>query len=167
MLRAFVLASTLAPMKTLAHECDLHELQRRYAALCGDDRPVFGTMSAGMAVCHVRQAYRWAMTGTPGTLPYTLPVPRAVIKRIALYASVQWRPGVKTVLELEPGQPGTEPADFAADKAGLLAEMERFAVSIGISADAPDHAFFGTMSRADWLRWGYLHANHHLRQFGR
>jgi hypothetical protein len=25
---------------------------------------------------------------------------------------------------------------------------------------------FGSMQRTDWLRWGWLHADHHLRQFG-
>jgi hypothetical protein len=28
------------------------------------------------------------------------------------------------------------------------------------------HPLFGRMSDADWLRWAYLHADHHLRQFG-
>jgi hypothetical protein len=29
------------------------------------------------------------------------------------------------------------------------------------------HPMFGKMSAKDWMRWGYLHADHHLRQFGR
>jgi hypothetical protein len=152
-------------MKTLAHDSDLHELQQRYAALCEHDQPVFGTMTPGTAICHVRQAFCWAMSGAPGTLPYKLPVPQSVIKKIALHAPVTWRSGLKTVLELEPGQSGTLPADLASDKAGLLAEMERFRASIGLSANPPDHPFFGPMTRADWLRWGYLHPDHHLRQF--
>ena len=28
------------------------------------------------------------------------------------------------------------------------------------------HPIFGALSRAAWLRWGYLHVDHHLRQFG-
>jgi hypothetical protein len=28
------------------------------------------------------------------------------------------------------------------------------------------HPLLGTMSNAAWLRWGYLHVDHHLRQFG-
>ena len=150
-------------MKTLANDTDLQELQQRYAALCSDDRPLFGTMSPGTAVCHVRRAYSWALSGTPGTLPYKLPVPQALLKKIALYAPMKWRSGLKTVVELEPGQPSTPPADFAADKASLLAEMERFRAAI----ETPPHAFFGSMTRIDWLRWGYLHPDHHLRQFGR
>ena len=30
-----------------------------------------------------------------------------------------------------------------------------------------DRALWGKMSARDWMRWGYLHADHHLRQFGR
>jgi len=150
-------------MKTLANECDLNELQQRYAALRGDEQPLFGTMSPGTAVCHVREAYRWALGGIVGTVPYELPLPPSVLKRLALYGPMKWRTGLKTIRELEPGQPGTVPADFSADKAGALAEMQRFRDSIGTSA----HAFLGPMTRADWLRWGYLHADHHLRQFGR
>jgi len=30
----------------------------------------------------------------------------------------------------------------------------------------PSHPILGGMSDAAWLRWGYLHMDHHLRQFG-
>ena len=30
----------------------------------------------------------------------------------------------------------------------------------------PAHPIFGRMSRGAWLRWAYLHMDHHLRQFG-
>jgi hypothetical protein len=32
--------------------------------------------------------------------------------------------------------------------------------------DGRVHPIFGRMSEAAWLRWGWLHADHHLRQFG-
>ena len=153
-------------MKTLANDSDLNELRERYAALGGDEQPLFGAMSAATAVCHVRQAYSWALSGQSGTLPFKLPLPQAMIKKAALSLPMKWRPGLKTICELEPGQPGTVPAEFADDKAGLLTEMNRFCKSIGRSSELPAHAFFGPMTRADWLRWGYLHADHHLRQFG-
>jgi len=28
------------------------------------------------------------------------------------------------------------------------------------------HPFFGEMSERDWMKWGWLHMDHHLRQFG-
>jgi hypothetical protein len=30
----------------------------------------------------------------------------------------------------------------------------------------PAHPIFGKMSETDWMRWAYLHVDHHLRQFG-
>jgi hypothetical protein len=30
----------------------------------------------------------------------------------------------------------------------------------------PTHPIFGRMSEAAWMRWAYLHTDHHLRQFG-
>jgi hypothetical protein len=29
------------------------------------------------------------------------------------------------------------------------------------------HPMFGAMTTLEWMRWGYLHTDHHLRQFGR
>jgi hypothetical protein len=55
--------------------------------------------------------------------------------------------------------------DFAADVAQLEALLESAVTRIG-TADCPAHPIFGRMSEAAWLRWGYLHVDHHLRQFG-
>jgi Protein of unknown function (DUF1569) len=150
-------------MKTLANECDLNELQQRFALLGDDEPPLFGTMTPAIAVCHVRESYRWVLGGRAGTLQHKLPLPPGVIKWLALSVPMTWRSGSKTIRELEPGEPGTVPVDFVADKESMLVEMRRFRDSVGAS----EHAFFGPMTRADWLRWGYLHADHHLRQFGR
>jgi len=49
-----------------------------------------------------------------------------------------------------------------ADKKEVL---ERFtAPAKGIEFHPPP--IFGDMSEAEWMRWGYLHCDHHLRQFG-
>jgi len=49
-----------------------------------------------------------------------------------------------------------------ADKKEVL---ERFtAPAKGI--EFHPHPIFGDMSEAEWMRWGYLHCDHHLRQFG-
>jgi hypothetical protein len=149
--------------KTLAEEPDTNELRSRIAALTGDEPARFGKMSVGEAVCHVREAYRLALSGRALTPGMTIPLPPAEVKRLSLYVDREWPIGAKTPLELEVGQPGTVPAEFAEDKAGLVAEMERFRNEIGEGA----HPYFGEMTREDWLRWGYLHADHHLRQFGR
>jgi hypothetical protein len=65
---------------------------------------------------------------------------------------------------MEQGIGGTPPGDFEQDRALLIDRMERF--STGTAFRGQVHPFFGFMSDFEWLRWGYLHADHHLRQFG-
>ena len=60
---------------------------------------------------------------------------------------------------------GTSPVEFARDKRELRALLERF------TKQPPDfswgeHPHFGAMSEREWMRLAYLHADHHLRQFG-
>ena len=59
---------------------------------------------------------------------------------------------------------GTPPSAFASDKALLESLFVQFATDL-TSLDGRQHPIFGPMSRADWLRWAYLHMDHHLRQF--
>ena len=76
---------------------------------------------------------------------------------------MQWPKGVRTVPELKRGA-AVVPIEYEHDVAGLLAALERFVL---LRENCNAHAFFGRMEPADWMRWGYLHADHHLRQFGR
>ena len=66
--------------------------------------------------------------------------------------------------ELDQVVGGTCPGDFARDLADLIAMVEALTADDGPAC--PAHPVFGTMSRRQWLRWGYLHLDHHLRQFG-
>jgi hypothetical protein len=58
---------------------------------------------------------------------------------------------------------GTPPAEFAADRATLLLTLDEFTHASGPWSP---HPIFGPMSTAEWMRWAYLHTDHHLRQFG-
>lgn len=150
-------------MKTLAKEADRRELVGRMEALDGMETALFGKMMVELMICHVREAYLAPLAGSPLTAGQKIPLPPAVVKWLALKAPMKWRPGTRTALELEPGQPGTVPVGFAEDKAKMIAATKEFAASM----KSASHPFFGTMCREDWLRWGWLHADHHLRQFGR
>jgi hypothetical protein len=87
------------------------------------------------------------------------------VKWAALYLPVQWPTGVLvTRPEIEQGSGGTCPGDFGRDVAELVAAMERF-TSGNVAADWPAHPIFGPLTRRAWMRWGYLHVDHHLRQF--
>ena len=90
---------------------------------------------------------------------------RTIVKWLALYLPVRWRAGILTRPEIEQGLGGTCPGDFAADVAELETLLESIAPHEN-SSEWPVHPIFGRMSERAWLRWAYLHADHHLRQFG-
>jgi hypothetical protein len=59
---------------------------------------------------------------------------------------------------------GTRPVEFVRDRRELEALIEQFARRT--DATLQPHPMFGRLSTAEWQRWGYLHMDHHLRQFG-
>ncbi len=83
----------------------------------------------------------------------------------ALWLPLKWPHGVPTVPECDARGGGSAPTDFDRDKRELLELLERFtrqARGSGLQL----HPFFGVMTEKEWMRWGYLHVDHHLRQFG-
>ena len=83
-------------------------------------------------------------------------------KFFALRTPMRWPRNLTTGDSVRQGAGGTPPAEFARDRARLLETLDRFCACTTLITI---HPFFGNMSSADWLRWGYLHADHHLRQF--
>jgi hypothetical protein len=78
---------------------------------------------------------------------------------------VPWPRGIVTVSEIDQQLGGTKPADFAADVAQLESLVELVTRQPRDFHWQP-HPLFGAMSERAWLRWGYRHMDHHLRQFG-
>ena len=148
-------------MKTLAKAEIVAEIRDRLDRLTAADDGVWGTMSAGEAVVHLREAFQMAM-GSRQCEAVRMPLPGPVMKVLALRVPVRWPKGAPTVPGLE--RKDLLVASFAEDKQGLLRKYEEF---LGAEAERPGHPMFGAMTRADWMRWGYLHTDHHLRQFGR
>lgn len=94
------------------------------------------------------------------------PLRRTIVKWIALYLPLRWPGGrILTRPEIDQEVGGTKPGDFAGDIATLESLVELITAPRR-SFDWEAHPIFGRMSDADWLRWGYLHMDHHLRQFG-
>ena len=152
-------------MKTLARPADTDELHRRLAAVRPGTARRWGRMSAHQMVCHLSDCFRMALDARPVS-----PLrgwPRGpLLKWVALYLPLPWPHGIRTRPELDQVLcAGTSPAEFAADVAELEGLLDRVAAA-GEAFAWPAHPVFGRMSAADWLRWGYLHMDHHLRQFG-
>lgn len=152
-------------MKSLARGADADELIRRLRALTPESSRRWGRMTVHQMVCHLADAFRM-VTGEKVVIEYSSPLARTVVKWVALYAPLPWPAGIRTSPELDQcADAGTAPQDFAEDVARVQASIERMAREAG-AATWLRHPLFGRMSVSDWLRWGYLHVDHHLRQFG-
>jgi hypothetical protein len=151
-------------VKTLSTARDREEILRRLAEVQPDSPRLWGRMSAHQMICHLSDSFRMAI-GEKRVRPVGGPLRQKGFQWIALYLPVRWPRGrIRTMPEIDQEAGGTRPADFAAD----VAELERlFAIVTaeprGVAWRA--HPLFGAMSEAAWLRWGYLHMDHHLRQF--
>ncbi len=77
---------------------------------------------------------------------------------------MRWAKNMKTTPELKHAIAERSETEFDALVVAAIGKME--AVARGTRV-APSHPMFGPMMETDWMRWGYLHADHHLRQFGR
>jgi hypothetical protein len=147
--------------KTLANAADCEEIRRRIAALTPESRRMWGTMSIGGMLCHVDDSYRAVMGKTPFS-SVKMGMPPKLVKFMALRMPMQWPRNLMTSESVRQGRGGTPPVEFSEDRARLL---ETFVYFCGYGKLATTHPMFGSMQRADWLRWGWLHADHHLRQF--
>lgn len=151
-------------MQTLAVTADRESIVRRVTLLEPSDRRRWGRMSAQEMVCHLSDSYRLALGEKTVSLATGF-LQRTLVKWIALNAPMNWPHNLKTRPEMEQGRGGTPPVDFQRDREGLLLLLRRFCE--GPFDLSVAHPIFGTLTREEWLRWGYLHADHHLRQFGR
>jgi hypothetical protein len=151
-------------MKTLARQVDRDEILARLRRVGPDAARRWGRMSAHQMVCHLGDSARMAL-GRRHVAPTGRLLHHTVIKWLALYAPVTWRTGVLTNPEIDQECGGTEPRDFSADVSELEALVHAM-TSPPDQLDGREHPLFGRLSRAAWLRWAYLHADHHLRQFG-
>jgi hypothetical protein len=150
-------------VKTFGRAADRHELVARIRTVRPDSRPRWGRMSAHQMICHLADAFR--MAAGKRVTPDTNPFKQTIVKWVALRLPVRWPRGVQTSPEIDQHGEGTRPVEFAADAAALVALMEELATRPQ-AFDGRVHPVFGRMSRASWLRWAYLHTDHHLRQFG-
>ena len=151
-------------MNTLANAGDRAEILRRLNALRPESVRQWGRMTPHQAVCHLSDSFR-AVSGQKAVSDVAGPLQRTVVKWIALYAPLRWPPGILTRPEMDQEISGTAPAEFAADVAELEGLVARVAAEPQLFRRI-SHPIFGPLSDKQLLRWGYLHMDHHLRQFG-
>ena len=151
-------------MRSLAHPHDVADLLDRLARLGPDRSRRWGRMTAPQMVCHLRDAFLMGTIEKPVSPAGTI-LWRTILKWLALYAPMRWPAGIATRPEIDQAAGGTPPGDFASDVAALVAVVQRVAADPAFFRDRR-HPLFGPLSDRAWRRWGYLHVDHHLRQFG-
>lgn len=151
-------------MRTLADSAQADLVLARLARVTPDAQRRWGTMTVHEMLCHLSDAFRAGLGEPPVAKPMRVMGLRgAVPKWVALSLPLPWPHGIRGPAEVDPKREGTKPAEFTADRDRVEARLRRFIAEVG---DGAPHPMFGTMTRADWLRWGWLHMDHHLRQFG-
>ncbi len=150
-------------MKSLREpECVAGTVQR-IRGLSSDSPRQWGKMTIDQMVCHLTDGFQMATGERPVAESSTLWT-RTGMKCFALYLPLPWPKGVQTLPEVDAFQQGTPPSEFGRDVERLEGALRVFVDSAN-TGRCGRHPFFGALSPSQWLRWGYLHADHHLRQF--
>lgn len=152
-------------MKSFSSRADIEETLARLSHLTPSSQRLWGKMTPHQVICHLNDSFRSvigerAINGDKSNL-----LTRTAVRWLALYAPLKWPHGVRTMPENDQEQGGTPPEDFQRDLDALAAMIERV-TSARRDFQWGRHPLFAEMSERDWMRWGYLHVDHHLRQFG-
>jgi hypothetical protein len=152
-------------MKTLSDPQSRQEIHTRLAAVLPDTPRRWGKMNAAQMICHVSDAFLGVMGDKPVAPASGLNL-WPMMTWFVLYAPFKWPHGVPTRPEMDQLIAGTRPCQFDADMRTLLAAFDKFTAQPRAFQFRP-HPMFKELSEKDWMRWGYLHCDHHLRQFGK
>ena len=158
-------ATSRDAVKKLSEPSVVDEILRRLERLRPDSDRQWGRMNADQMVCHLSDAFR-AVSGEKRVGALGTWLHRTVIKWVALRTPMPWPQGVPTMPEVDQEKGGTPPAAFEADVSDLVERVRRFSAATAEVTRDLRHPLFGAMSHGDWMRWGYRHCDHHLRQFG-
>jgi hypothetical protein len=130
------------------------QIVQRIASLRPDTPRRWGKMTAGQMVCHLDDSFKVALGLKVVTRKSAL-LESTILKWAALYVPLPMPRGYPTPHELDQDGGGTAPGGFAADRASLVASIERFSDPNRRIAFQP-HPVFGALSDRQWPRGGYL-----------
>lgn len=145
-------------------QAQIADVGARLKKLPSDARPLWGTMTPNEAVVHLSDALRHPLGDRPAVIPPPSWFRHVFLKWLVLWVLPRYPKGAKTKPAFDPRQGGTKPGEFARDVAMLEELNARFVAGAG--SIPVEHTRFGPMRERDWLRWWWMHNDHHLRQFG-
>ena len=149
--------------KTLSDAGAVESLTSRLNALSPESHRHWGRMTVHQMFCHLSDSFLVVSGHRPVATRKDNWFNRNVAKWVALRTAVPWPKGIKTMPEVDAEKGGSPPDVFERDRRKAIELLEAFAAQTSAQVA---HPLFGTMSRDDWMIWGYRHLDHHLRQFG-
>lgn len=151
-------------MRTLAASRDAQLIVDRLERLRPGDLARWGSMHAHQMLRHLADSMRVPLGEVRVSEAEVPQLQRVALKWAALYVPLKWRRNFPTRPEIDQCMLNWPLQDFEADRETATMLVHRLA---GSDLEGKRHPYFGVITRAEWLRWGWLHADHHLRQFGR
>ena len=151
-------------IKTIADPTVLNALVEHLGALRANSGRRWGTLTPNEMLCHLGDAFEMVLRIRPRIVPISRRRRKHAAYWIGLWSPLPFPRDFPTNPEHNPRDQGTRPTDFDRDRARVVAALRGLAAPSG--GLEPIHGAFGPMSRRDWQRWAYKHADHHLRQFG-
>ncbi len=152
-------------MRTLANNNDKESVLDRLRQVQPDSQRLWGKMTPHQMVCHLSDSFKTAIGERSVAGDKSNLLTKTLVRWIALYAPMKWPHGVPTMAENDQERGGTPPEDFQRDVSELETIIRRI-TNAQRDFKWGRHPLFAEMSERDWMRWGYLHCDHHLRQFG-
>lgn len=149
-------------MRNISDGAVLENLVGRLRRLAPTQPGLWGSMKAQQMALHLGDASAAVLKQGPFSAT-PRGGPSRLLRFVVLYLLPRMPRGVKT---------GADPAAAVVEPAAFAQDLERSVTLLQqLAAAAPDalvnqHPIFGPMTRAHWMRWAFLHTDHHLRQFG-
>ena len=144
-----------------------------------DDPAVLGAIVARLRNLTPDSARRWGTINAQQMVQHLNDASGAILGQ-RQFASAPRRPNPVRkflVMNVIPRLPrgvrsGADPAAKVVDPVAFDADVDRAVTLLIQVRTAPEqsltsrHPIFGSMNRRNWMRWTWLHCDHHLRQFG-
>jgi hypothetical protein len=150
-------------MKSLFDTATAQEVESRLGSLTPTSKREWGKMSPAQTVAHCSLAMEMALGDhkPPRVMVGRLLGP--VVKKLALGNDQPMRKNSPTA----PSLIVSDDRDLEAEKVRLAGLIERFSNGGAPACTNYPHAFFGSLTAAQWAELMYKHLDHHLRQLAR
>ena len=149
-------------MRTIFEPALEQEIISRIKRLTANAQGRWGTLTAPKMVCHLSDACMVPLHERKATVHQGI-----LTNRLPRHALIFWAPWPKGKIPTVPEYYlVTQPDSFTADVARLCDYTHKTADAGRNGFAFQPHPRFGDLSREQWGGLLYLHANHHLTQFG-